>query len=53
VPTHGQLCGTLNERRELRAKGAGVLFAQVDLILGTVEPEPQRLVRPAAVQIIF
>src|SRR6266851_8979933 len=44
-----RLAGVLDERRELRAEGPGVLLAQVDLVIGAVEPEPHRLVRRAAV----
>jgi hypothetical protein len=43
----------LNERRELRAEGCGVLLAQVDLVLGATEPETQRLGSRAAVYVIF
>jgi hypothetical protein len=39
------LAGVLNERRELLAEAAGVLGAQIDLIIGTVDPEPNRLIR--------
>jgi len=37
----------------LLAKGTGVLGAQVDLVLGAVEPESQRLIRGAAIQVVF
>jgi hypothetical protein len=42
------LAGVLDERRELLTEGVGVLKAQIDLILGAVEPEPHRLIRRAA-----
>src|SRR5712692_3048790 len=47
-----RLAGVLDERRELLAEGTGVLGAQVDLVVGTAEPEPHRLIRRAAIEVI-
>jgi len=48
-----RLAGVLDERREHRAQGTGVLGAQVDLVVGAAETEPHRLIRRAAIQIVF
>src|SRR5712691_10179544 len=45
--------GVLDERRELRAEGAGVLAAQIDLIFRALEAEPHGLVCRAAIQVVF
>jgi len=43
----------LDEGCELATERTGVLFAQIDLIVGTVDPKPHRLIRRAAVKIVF
>jgi hypothetical protein len=43
----------LDEWRKLLAQPGGVLLVQVDLILGTAYPEPQRLGGRAAFKIVF
>jgi hypothetical protein len=42
-----------DEGRELAAERPGVLLAQVDLVHRAVEGEPHRLIRRAAIQIVF
>ncbi|HEX2322433.1 MAG TPA: hypothetical protein VHJ18_25920 [Streptosporangiaceae bacterium] len=43
----------LDQRRELLTEGLGVLGVQIDLVVGTAEPEPHRLIRGAAIEVIF
>jgi len=45
-----RLTGVLNARRQLHSENAGVLGAQVDLVLGAVEGESHTLIRRAAIQ---
>jgi hypothetical protein len=45
--------GVGDERRELRAERGGVAGAQVDLVAGAAEPEPDRLIGRAAVEVVF
>src|SRR5262249_23759004 len=47
------LAGMLDERRELLAEGAGVLAAQINLIIRALEAEPHSLVRWAAIQVVL
>jgi hypothetical protein len=42
-----------DEGSQLLAERLGVLFVQIDLTLRTGEPEPQRLICWAPVQIVF
>jgi hypothetical protein len=49
----GKRASALDERRELRAEGARIRGAQVDLIVCAVDPEPHRLIGQAAVQVVF
>src|SRR5260221_4146524 len=48
-----RLTGVLDERRELPAEPGGIPGAQIDHVLRAAQPELQRLVGTAAVQIIF
>jgi hypothetical protein len=43
----------IDERRELMPEPARVLGAEVNLVLRTAQPEPQRLVCGTPVKIIF
>jgi hypothetical protein len=43
----------VDEGRELPAERGGVLGAQIDLVLGAAQPEPHRLIRRAAIKIVF
>src|SRR5262249_39029846 len=47
------LAGVLDERCELLAERGRVLLAQVDFIVRATEREPHRLIRRAAIQIVF
>jgi hypothetical protein len=38
---------------QLPAERSGVLGAQVDLVLGAAEPESHRLIRRAAIKVVF
>ena len=38
---------------ELPAEGGGICCAQVDLVAGAVDSEPDRLIRWAAVEVVF
>jgi hypothetical protein len=53
--TLGPACpaSVLDEWTELLSKRAGVLLAQVDLVLNTGQAEVQRFGRRAAVKIVF
>jgi hypothetical protein len=51
--TAAGLAGVVDVGRDLLAEGGGVLRAEVDLVVGAVEPEPQRLVGWAAVKVVF
>jgi hypothetical protein len=42
-----RLAGMVNVGRDLPAEPAGILLAEVDLVVGAAEPEPQRLIRRA------
>ena len=43
----------IDERCELAAERRGVLLAQIDLILGAIDPEAHRLVCRAPIKIIL
>jgi hypothetical protein len=47
------LAGMADEGLELAAERLGVLLAQVDLVRRAVEGEPHRLIRGAAIKIVF
>src|SRR6266496_1642758 len=47
------LAGVADEGRELPPERGGVLGAQIDLVLCAAQPEPHRLIRRAAIQIVF
>ena len=47
------LAAMLDIRRDLLAERGSVLLAQVDLVLGAAETEPDRLIGPAAIQVVF
>ena len=47
------LAGMFNVGRDLPAEPAGVLLAEVDLVVGAAEPEPQRLIRWASIKVVF
>src|SRR5262249_60055739 len=47
------LAGMRNERCQLLAERPGILLVQIDLVLGAADPEPQRLLGRAAIQIVF
>jgi hypothetical protein len=51
--TTPRLTGLTDIRRDLLAERRRVLLAQIDLVLKAAEPEPYRLVRRTAGQIIF
>jgi len=48
-----RLAGMVNVGRDLPAEPAGILLAEVDLVVGAAEPEPQRLIRWAAIKVVF
>jgi hypothetical protein len=45
--------GVFGVAGELPPEGAGVLGAQLDLVIGAAGPEPDRLIRQAALEIVF
>ena len=45
--------GMLDEGRELAAERGGVLSAQIDLVVGAANSEPDRLIRRPSVKIVF
>jgi hypothetical protein len=47
------LAGMFDVGRDLPAELAGILLAEVDLVFGAAEPEPQRLIRWASIKVIF
>src|SRR5262249_60552924 len=45
--------GVLDVGRDLPAEPAGVLLAEVDLVVHAAEPEPQRLIRRAFIKVVL
>ena len=47
------LAGMFDVGRDLPAEPAGILLAEVDLVFGAAEPEPQRLICWASIKVVF
>jgi hypothetical protein len=48
-----RLAGVFDVGRDLPAEPAGILLAEVDLVFGAAQPEPQRLLRWTSIKVVF